>query len=92
MEVTIDNFGRILIPKNIRKLLGLEPGQKLELIANTESSTLDLVLKPQKNMELIISESGIPMFINDSKESLDFDIVELIKANRSERDEKLLGL
>ena len=41
MITKIDNFGRILIPKKIRKKLGLEPGEKISI----ETTKKNIILK-----------------------------------------------
>ena len=41
MITKIDNFGRILIPKKIRKKLGLEPGERIGI----ETSGKKIILK-----------------------------------------------
>ena len=41
MITKIDNFGRILIPKKIRKKLGLEPGEKISI----ETTRKKIILK-----------------------------------------------
>ena len=40
MEVVLDKFGRILIPKKLRVLLGLGPGSRLKVVATPEELTL----------------------------------------------------
>lgn len=44
MQTRIDKFGRVLIPKVIRKNLGLEAGETLQL----EQSDKKIILKPKK--------------------------------------------
>ncbi len=89
MEVTIDRFGRILIPKKIREELALEPGTPicLEMVNGT------LTLSP-KYTRLVEQKIGnlIVFDLPGSEEPVDFDIVELIKESREERDKKVSGL
>ena len=92
MEVTIDKFGRILIPKKIRQLLGIQPGQTLELIADEETKTIDLIPKEENTAVLKITKAGIPVFNFSSAEKTEFDVAELIRKDREERDRKLRGL
>ncbi len=40
-RVKIDTFGRVLIPKKVRELLGLEAGQELELSVEGYRVTLE---------------------------------------------------
>ena len=59
IEVTMDAYGRVCIPKEIRKTLGLSPGKRVVIEANgsdeirlrpttTESSL------PEKNLSLVV--------------------------------------
>ena len=56
MEVVIDKFGRILIPKKLRKFLGLQPGQRLKLIADPSAHTLQLV--PEQHFKAILKPTN----------------------------------
>lgn len=42
METTLDRFGRVVIPKEIRDILGLKPGELLKV----EQSDDEVILKP----------------------------------------------
>lgn len=44
MKLTLDKFGRVVIPKSIRDRLGLRPGTTLELDQSSEDS---IVLRPR---------------------------------------------
>ena len=92
MEVTLDQFGRILIPKKLRQLLGLHPGQRLELVTDHSTKTLRLALKPKTIPTLSYTDSGIPVFAYDSEHTVDFDMVEEMRRDREERDAKNAGL
>ncbi len=92
MEVTMDKLGRIEIPKKIRELLGLRPGQTLEMTANREAGRIDLTPKDQPLAVLRLTDQGIPVFYFDPPVELDFDVIELIRKDREERDAKIAGL
>ncbi len=48
MEVTVDDYGRIVIPKPIRDRLGLESGSSLELdVASEEGGGEAITLRPR---------------------------------------------
>lgn len=77
MQTRIDKFGRVLIPKAIRKNLGLEPGETLQL----EQSDKEIILKPKKECydeQLKIFERLLKYNKNfDLDISLDIDISRL---------------
>ena len=62
MKVTLDRFGRVLIPKRLRDRLGLAPGDTLELVV--EDNRLLLVPKrgpaplKQKGRALVVASEG----------------------------------
>src|SRR5256885_16681702 len=42
-ETTIDEFGRVVIPKRLRQDLGLRPGSRIEILRSDEGLTLRLL-------------------------------------------------
>jgi len=92
MEVTIDKFGRILIPKKIREALGLKPGQVLELFANKKTSKIELVSLKDVKATVNIKESGLPVIEFNPPVEMDIDVVEWIKGDREERTKKISGI
>jgi AbrB family looped-hinge helix DNA binding protein len=93
MEVTIDKFGRILIPKKVREMLGLKPGQVLELITDQTSRKLNLRLPAESaSMEVIVTDFGLPVIQNGPPTEEPFDTVEFIKETREEYLNRKMGL
>jgi AbrB family looped-hinge helix DNA binding protein len=96
MQVTIDKFGRILIPKAVRELLGFSGEQALELRVDQAEKTIELkpaarpVPKWSKNQfsfPIIHSKSRsspriLPEIDNGPPPVSDFDIVAFIKEER----------
>jgi len=91
MEVTIDKFGRILIPKKLRLMFGLVPGQLLELFPDKEKAEIRLTPSNKFEASLTQRPSGIPFFEFHAVGKVVFDAAELIKQNREERDEKIMN-
>ncbi len=58
METTVDRFGRIVIPKSLRELLGLDPGTAVEITAEGP----DLVLHPLHGEPNIVVREGVTMY------------------------------
>jgi AbrB family looped-hinge helix DNA binding protein len=94
MEVKIDKFGRILIPKKVREELGLKAGQYLEIGQVNEQEGIYLKKQPAAAPQLIHSAEGFPFFLFEESQAEEdvSDAAELIKALREERDQKIMGL
>jgi AbrB family looped-hinge helix DNA binding protein len=58
MEVTLDKFGRILLPKKLRDHLGLKPGSRLRVVASDE----EIALHPTDTDPVLIDEDGVLVF------------------------------
>ena len=72
MEVTLDKFGRILIPKEIRKVLGLQAGQVLSLYTSQENNLICIQAKiEQDETPIKFTETGIPFIDNGQAEEAD---------------------
>ena len=68
MQTKLDKFGRVLIPKNVRKNLGLKPGDTLEL----EQSDKKIIIKPNSKPERIIgADKGLIEISDDFDEPLE---------------------
>ncbi len=91
MEVNIDKFGRILIPKNIRKQLGIQPDQVWSLEVNEPEQTLSLIPKGIAHPAQLEIKDGLPVFTHEAKIVLDIDPSELIQKDRESRDNQLSG-
>lgn len=48
MKTTIDNAGRIVVPKALRMALGLEAGQELEISAGEGRLEIEIAASPMK--------------------------------------------
>lgn len=82
MNVTLDRFGRIVIPKPIRRRLGLEAGAELRLEA--ENGTI--VLRPVSDKPPLVVRDGI--MVSTATLEVDagaFDVVDRIRAQRRDR-------
>jgi len=64
MKTTIDNAGRLVIPKSIRQQAGLEPGQSLEIRwtngrIEIEPATLPVTLVEKGHLLVAVSQQEI---------------------------------
>ncbi len=84
-EITIDQAGRVLIPKKLREELHLKPGDVLELESNGD----DITIRPQKTKAKIFKEQGIWVF---SSEPTGESVVDLIDKMRAARSRHVMGL
>jgi AbrB family looped-hinge helix DNA binding protein len=58
METTIDRFGRIVIPKDVRDDMGLEAGAVLQIEKEGEK----IVLQPVQGEPKVMEKKGILVF------------------------------
>lgn len=86
MKVTIDKFGRILIPKAVRRQLGLSAGTELLLDTNDR----DVVLRPVANA--LVERDGLLVSTAALDRDADpFDVIDHIKAVRRDRNRELMS-
>ncbi len=68
MVVKIDKFGRLLIPKRLRRQLGLQPGEPVDL----ETSGKRLIITPSpRPVRKIGIDKGVVKIADDFDEPLD---------------------
>lgn len=82
MHLTLDKFGRIVIPKAVRRRLGLEPGTRLRL----EVGERGIVLEPLGEEAPLVEKDGLLVStatLDADRE--DFDVVEGIRELRRSR-------
>ena len=88
MDVTIDKFGRIVIPKVVRDALGLKAGSELQVeITEEETGERTIVLQPSQEKALLIDEDGLLVYTG-VLQARDFDVVEHIRVTREERAQR----
>lgn len=58
METTLDRFGRIIIPKDVRDDMGLEAGAVLQIEKQGEK----IVLQPLQGEPQVVEKNGILVF------------------------------
>jgi AbrB family looped-hinge helix DNA binding protein len=78
MKTTLDRFGRIVVPKEVRDRHGLVAGSEIEIEESGES----ILLHPVSELPGLVEKEGILIFRGHSEGSID-------SAVRSHRDERL---
>ena len=89
MTVTLDKFGRIVIPKKLRDSLGLKPGAELELTVSESECSLHVSPLSSPPFEIKTTDWGWPVIHYLDEEPRSFDPTSLITAGREERMRKL---
>ncbi len=84
METTLDRFGRIVIPKQVRDDLGLSPGSVLKLEERDE----EIVLKPVVERSPLLLKDGILVFTGE----VEGDLETVLRRDRDERSRRLASL
>lgn len=77
MEVTVDKFGRIVIPKELRDELGLGPGTALRIDRREQ----DLVLSPLQETPELVEQDGLLIYVGEPVG----DVVGAVAADRAAR-------
>ena len=77
MKTTLDRFGRVVVPKNIRDRLGLRPGTEIEI----DEKGTEVVLKPVEHEPSLTMKRGILVYSGTATG----DIRGAVRAHREER-------
>ena len=48
LNIRVDDLGRIVIPKDARKMLGIEEGQPMEMFVDSENNLILKKYKPEE--------------------------------------------
>ncbi len=79
MQISVDNYGRIIIPKIIREHLGLHAGSVLHI--EESKNNHEIVLKTIDQQTPLKLEEGIFVFTGKPIGDMD-DVLETIRAER----------
>ncbi len=77
MEISLDRFGRIVIPKQVREHFALKPGAQLELQETDDT----IILRPRYGDPSLIEKEGVLVF---SGKSIG-DVEQALEHHREER-------
>jgi AbrB family looped-hinge helix DNA binding protein len=86
MNAKIDQFGRVVLPKQLRKRFGMEAGTQLEIVEATDG----LLLRVKGRASGVEEVDGRLVYCGELPE--EFNILEAIATDREDRDAKLIGL
>jgi AbrB family looped-hinge helix DNA binding protein len=81
MRTTIDRFGRVVVPKELRDRFGFQPGTEIEI--NEQDS--EIVIRQADQASPLQDEDGVLVFAGKAVG----DIVGSIRAQREKRLQKL---
>ena len=83
MEITVDRFGRVVIPKEVRDGLGLEAGSVLRV----EEREDEILLTPLRDGSPTRLKGGVLVFSGEPAG----DLLEAVKRHRDERANRVAG-
>lgn len=83
--ITLGKSGRLVVPKAIRDSLGLREGSRLKL----EVQGGKIEVRPEEDEVTIVIKNGFPV-IQGGRQLDPGEVVDIIKAERSERDERII--
>jgi AbrB family looped-hinge helix DNA binding protein len=78
MKATLDKFGRIVLPKQVRDDLGLGPGSELQVDEQGDR----IVLTPRRDQPDLVRERGVLVYAGEAVGDLE-KAVEVQRAKRS---------
>ena len=84
MESSIDRFGRLLIPKSLRHILGLGSGIKVQISVRGSSLVIEAI-EPRPQFE--VAPDGLPLLHGKADTDINFPL----KSHREGRHRKLEG-
>jgi AbrB family looped-hinge helix DNA binding protein len=84
MKLRIDRSGRIVVPKPLRKRLGLDSGQELELIEQSNG----VLLRPVQHEPSLVRVGGV--LVHQGVSEPGFNWAQVIDDAREERIQQLL--
>jgi AbrB family looped-hinge helix DNA binding protein len=77
MKTTLDRFGRVVVPKEIRDKLGLKPGAEMDIDNNGN----EVILKPLGDETPLEIEDGVLVFAGNAAA----DLAEAVRKHRQDR-------
>lgn len=84
MKTTVDRFGRVVLPKKVRDVLGLVPGSSLEVDADGDA----IRLRPVTEEAVLVMHSGVLVF----EGSAAGDVTGALQAQRETRIRRISGV
>lgn len=91
MEVSIDDDGRIVIPKSVRDRLGLQSGTALELAVRSEGEREDEITLTPKRQSPPLQQKGALLVHTGELSEDSFDVAEHLREQRQNRALKHAG-
>lgn len=92
MEAKIDDYGRIVIPKEVRDKLGIKSGSSLEIRVEREGETGGAIMLRPKGQTPALQQKGELLVHSGTLTEEDFDLVEQLRSERRQRARKHAGL
>lgn len=92
MDVTIDDYGRIVIPKEVRDRLGIEAGSALEIRVDPDDGAGGAITLTPKGQEPVLQQKGALLVHSGTLTEEEFDVVEQIRSERHARAQAHAGL
>lgn len=92
MDITIDDYGRIVIPKEVRDQLGLESGSALEIRVDPADNAEGAITLTPKGQSPTLQQKDELLVHTGTLTDKGVDVVEQIRSERRERARTHAGL
>ncbi|NJC28388.1 AbrB/MazE/SpoVT family DNA-binding domain-containing protein [Neolewinella antarctica] len=93
MTLTMDKFGRVLIPKALRKMVQIEPGGEVEVEVDSTTHKITLTSKAEaQKPKLTFDSDGFPLIVGGEPYPADFDTVAFLKESYEEYHKSRFGV
>jgi AbrB family looped-hinge helix DNA binding protein len=92
MDITIDDYGRIVIPKEVRDQLGLESGSALEIRVDSADNAEGAITLTPKGQSPALQQKDELLVHTGTLTDEGVDVVEQIRSERRERARTHAGL
>ncbi len=83
MVTSLDKFGRVIIPKKIRKQLGITPKTILNIVDDGQR----IIIEPLPSEDVVVEKSGFLIYTGKIKG----DLEKFLKEDREWRAKKIWG-
>lgn len=92
VKLKVDKYGRVVLPKKLRLVLGADNGSEVSVHIDPNSGVVTLLPVEQAQATMRIAADGFPIIVPTEDTPVSIDFVKLIKEGRETRLDQISGL